>query len=476
MKNKILSILLAIMLMTFIFAITSCGEIGEQGVPGENGINGIDGKDGVGISSVTTNEDGNIVINYTDGTNSIIEHDLEFLCTVLPPSCTYKGIDLHYCKNCKFVKVVNTDETEHKYSEWIVDKRPTTKEDGLRHIECIICGTRCLEESIPKLVGENYRLGMGIDVSMNNSRTGHAQVDATVASVVLDELGRIVSCRIDAIQNCMDITDGKVDIYKTYRSKMEWADDYGLNDFGIDNDNNGINLEWYEQAMAFESFVVGMTADEVANIRTQNVNGLYISAEKDLLNAGCTIQITEFISAAVKACNDEQGVYFVSSPGMFKHGVAINTYDNGSRSAGEGYDGTMSMFSDFACTVTANGEIIAALNDGIQPKIIFNAYDEIVSTYYTDTKRTLKKNYGMSESLYSFDGNNDGIVLEWFEQSAVLSKYVVGMTADQVANMETAPNEIGYQMTTDEELLIAGCTIQLTELKIVISKAANYAR
>jgi hypothetical protein len=42
--------------------------------------------------------------------------------------------------------------------------------------------------------------------------------------------------------------------------------------------------------------------------------------------------------------------------------------------------------------------------------------------------------------------------------------------------METAANSIGYQMTTDEALLSAGCTIQITAIKAVVAKAAANAR
>ena len=50
------------------------------------------------------------------------------------------------------------------------------------------------------------------------------------------------------------------------------------------------------------------------------------------------------------------------------------------------------------------------------------------------------------------------------------------MTGEQVAAMETATNSIGYQMTTDADLLAAGCTIQITAIKAVVAQAAANAR
>ena len=42
--------------------------------------------------------------------------------------------------------------------------------------------------------------------------------------------------------------------------------------------------------------------------------------------------------------------------------------------------------------------------------------------------------------------------------------------------METAANSIGYQMSTDADLVAAGCTIQITAIKAVVAKSANNAR
>ena len=51
-----------------------------------------------------------------------------------------------------------------------------------------------------------YKLGMGVVTSTASSAAGNAQVDATVAAVVLDADGKIVSCAIDVAQNKMDVT------------------------------------------------------------------------------------------------------------------------------------------------------------------------------------------------------------------------------------------------------------------------------
>ena len=328
----------------------------------------------------------------------------------------------------------------------------------------------------------DYKLGMGVVVDMNSSSSENhnAQVDATVATVVLDAEGKIVACRIDVAQNKMNVADGAVDAALTFKTKMELGDDYNMAKHGqsMDWNKDGVVKEWYDQAKAFENYVVGKTAAEVQTIKTQTVEGqgYVIAADEALLNAGCTIQITEFISAVVAACKDEQGMSFKATEGSFTLGVAATTDASESKAAEGEEAGLVAMYTDFAATVIVDGKIVAALNDAIQPKITINTAGEIVEKAYVATKRNLKEDYNMAKLGASMDPNNDGKVLEWYIQSEAFSKHVVGMTADQVANMGTAANSIGYQMSTDADLLAAGCTIQITSIKAVVASAAKNAR
>lgn len=66
----------------------------------------------------------------------------------------------------------------------------------------------------------DYKLGMGIAVNMGSSADNNAQVDATVATVVTEANGKIVSCRIDVAQNKMNVTDGEVDTEQAFKTKM----------------------------------------------------------------------------------------------------------------------------------------------------------------------------------------------------------------------------------------------------------------
>ena len=322
-----------------------------------------------------------------------------------------------------------------------------------------------------------YKLGMGVVVSMGSSKTGNAQVDATVATVVTDADGKIVACRIDVAQNKMNVTDGAVDTAKTFETKMELGSRYGM-EGKVDNDGNGVMLEWDAQAKAFETWAVGKTAAEIEAMKTQEAGGHVIAVDQALLDAGCSMQITDFRDAVVKACKDEQGVAFKAVAGKFTLGVAAKTTAAESTAATAEANGTVKMYTDFAATVVVDGKIVAALNDAIQPNITINAAGEIVETSYKATKRELKEEYGMAPAVnYGMDWNGDGKDLEWYLQSAEFSKYVVGKTAADVEAMATKEVEgKGYVISADDALLTAGCTIQITAIKAVVAQAVKNAR
>lgn len=322
----------------------------------------------------------------------------------------------------------------------------------------------------------DYKLGMGVVVSTADCATGNAQVDATIAAVVTDAEGKIVSCRIDVAQNKMNVADGAVDANATFQTKMEKGDAYGMAaavNYGMDWNGDGVVKEWYDQAKAFEAYVTGKTVAEVEAITTQTLESGYVIATDDaLLSAGCTIQITDFIQAVVKACKDEQGMAFKAVAGSFTLGVAAKTTAASSTAATAEAEGSVQMYSDIACAVVADGKVIATLNDAIQPKIAITLAGECTPSF-SATKRELKEGYNMA--AYGAPNVEGGTVKEWYIQSAAFSSYVLGKTASEIANMET--KEVNaHQISVEQALLDAGCTMQITGICAVVAQAANNAR
>ena len=308
--------------------------------------------------------------------------------------------------------------------------------------------------------GSEYKLGMGVDLSTDSSKENNAQVDATVAAVVTDKDGKIVACRLDVAQSKMDVTGGAVDAAKTFQTKMELGDDYGMVAYG-----NAI-AEWYDQAKAFESYVVGKTAAEVEGIETVlNETGHNVATDEALL-AGCTMDITAFKAAVVKACNDEKGATFTGKD--FTLGVAAITAADESTAATDSDDAVVKMYTEYAAAVVGkDGKILAALTDATQPKIAVDKNGQITGADFKGTKRELGADYGMVAY-----GN---AVAEWDAQAKAFADYTVGKTAAEVAGLETVVNDSGHNVTTDEALL-ASCTMDISGMMAVIALAANYAR
>ena len=307
-----------------------------------------------------------------------------------------------------------------------------------------------------------YKLGMGVSVSLDSSDTNLAQVDATVAAVVTDSEGKIVLCRIDCAQNKMDVTGGQVDAAATFTTKRDLKYDYNMVKY------SNATLEWFEQVENLEKWVVGKTAEDIKNIETKiNEEGYSVAVDEELY-ASCSISLEAFQDAIVKACNDEKGSTFTTAD-AFTLGVSAISNAAESVSAADSDDGNamVKMYTEFgAAAVGSDGKILAALTDAIQPKITVSADGEILNKDFTATKRELGDDYNMVKY-----GN---AIAEWDAQAKAFADYTVGMTADEVSAMETTEHN-GHDVTVDETLF-ASCTMDITGMRATIATAANNAR
>lgn len=126
------------------------------------------------------------------------------------------------------------------------------------------------------------------------------------------------------------------------------------------------------------------------------------------------------------------------------------------------------MYTEFGATVVgADGKILAAITDAIQPVINADKEGKIVDSSFKGTKRELGPDYGMVAI-----GN---AIAEWDAQAQAFANYTVGKTADEVRAIETTQNDLGYSVPADETLY-ASCTMQITGMMAVLAQAADYAR
>ena len=287
-----------------------------------------------------------------------------------------------------------------------------------------------------------YKLGMGVVTSTASSAAGNAQVDATVAAVILDADGKIVSCAIDVAQNKMDVTDGEVPedaASMTFKSKKEKLEEYGM------KPASAIGKEWYEQAEAFEAYVVGKTADEVAAIPVETTDNGHVVTTDETLKAGCTMSISALIDATVKACSDDSAADFTGDAKL-----ALTT--------------STSVDSATASAADGEGKLAAVCYDEVQPKVTFDEAGEITSdpTAEIKTKREKKDEYGMRSA--------SAISAEWFEQNQAFETFVTGKTSDEISAIPTATTDNGHVVTTDETLK-AGCTMSVGGMIQTVVKA-----
>lgn len=82
------------------------GKDGENGVDGKDGENGKDGSDGVGVYSTALDENGNLVVTYTDGTTDVIEHHWQLIYTLEEATHEKDGIYVYTCSDCGLARVV----------------------------------------------------------------------------------------------------------------------------------------------------------------------------------------------------------------------------------------------------------------------------------------------------------------------------------------------------------------------------------
>ena len=133
------------------------------------------------------------------------------------------------------------------------------------------------------------QVGFGMVTSVKEG-TDSNQVNTTMATVALDKDGKIAYVDLDvAQQNTNDS--------KELRTKEEKELDYNM------KGSSGIGKEWYEQVEFLEGELIGMTADDVANIETYEKNAEHttVPAEGTDIASGCTIDIGAFQAALAEA-------------------------------------------------------------------------------------------------------------------------------------------------------------------------------
>ncbi len=132
-------------------------------------------------------------------------------------------------------------------------------------------------------------------------KQGSFEVDSTIVAAVVNAEGKVVVAATDCVVGKFAFDTAGVVASgneEAIVSKLEVGADYGMggNQYAPDLNGDGKVLEWNEQAAAFNTALVGKTANEIGGLAIDTGYG-----SEDLQTAGCTIAVKDMVAAAVKA-------------------------------------------------------------------------------------------------------------------------------------------------------------------------------
>ena len=162
--------------------------------------------------------------------------------------------------------------------------------------------TEKTETESGEITESTFRSGLAVSTDISGSKDaadedGAAQTDITMASVTVDEEGKIVTCTIDSLQVKIGFNaEGELttDLSSEFQTKQELGGDYGM------MVASSIGKEWNEQADAFAAYCVGKTIEEVSGIAVSEAG----KAEEADLASSVTISVADFISLVTEAVDN----------------------------------------------------------------------------------------------------------------------------------------------------------------------------
>ena len=202
------------------------GPQGEQGQPGKDGSDGQtpyigqngnwwigntdtgvlaegrNGEAGVSIVSTVINSEGELVITFSDGTETNVgkltftEHVHEYTSQIVNSTCSEDGYVTFTCKTCGHVETVINKATGHIFEAWRETVPATCYSDGIKVRYCSICGER-QQETIPMhdhAISSSY---------IHNSVT-HWHY-CTECGVVLDEVNHNFAEGVCSVCGCIEV-------------------------------------------------------------------------------------------------------------------------------------------------------------------------------------------------------------------------------------------------------------------------------
>lgn len=278
---------------------------------------------------------------------------------------------------------------------------------------------------------KTYTLSIATDEGFTALSRGGVTV--TAVALVTDADGKIVAVRFDSVQPKFALNAEKTDVVAVNRvdTKVELGDAY-----------TGMSASWANEAKAFEQFLVGKTAAEVASL---DVN-------QDGLVAGCTMKssMTAFKALVAEAYAYTRKVTFKTTETV-SLGFAIDTKVSGTVAEGG------KINAEIAAVAVAGGKIVASMIDSAEATYTLSIADEALTVELNQYKGTKNE---QGDAYDSFSPMPSG---RWYAQAQAFANTAVGKTVAEVADLSTDKIE-------------GSCSIYTGGYKAAIVRAAGNAR
>lgn len=316
------------------------------------------------------------------------------------------------------------------------------------------CGETSSSVSVePEEVTVYFGLGSAAsyaDKAATDTAGAYVQTDLDVAAVLFDEDGKVIDVNLDVMQVKAVSTAAEVTTLSTKlfidEAEGDIASKWELGALYAMSGTSPISKEWDEQADAYENWAVGKTVAEITDtaILTDYHGG---KALTDGATVGVTVTVDGFMAVITEAWENKIEVV-VEDAADLKVGVAMN-------------NSHAALQDDVAvggAILDAEDKVVASKFDVYQIPyaVAVNSTDETLFDVTVNTtskkqvdatnleiksKHDLGAEYGMTSA--------SPIAKEWYEQADAFAAYVVGKTAEEIADPETLVDYHGGKALED---------------------------
>ena len=271
---------------------------------------------------------------------------------------------------------------------------------------------------------KTYTLALAVDTAISGTK-----VSNTAMVLVVDADNKIVAARVDTVEATPELDEaGALVAQESVATKVELGAAYSGMKAG----------SWADQAKAFETWLVGKSAADVAGAE---ITGTLV--------AGCTMtsSMATFKALVAEAFASANKVEFKTADAVAT-GIALDTAVKASRSGGA------TVSTDVAAIVIAGGKVAATAIDSIEQSFSITE-GALVAGALSASKAEQGDAYSMPKG-------------SWINQAKAFSASTVGKTVAELNDLEVV----------SDALAAAGCTMQNTTAgyKATIIKAAGYAK